>query len=76
MARIIIEPISKERFDEIVANACSIDPTDANHWDFPIAELPDLVEKASGMLDDVRYGLFWDEQGKYRLGELGDEEAD
>lgn len=76
MARIIIEPISKERFDEIVANACLIDPTDANHWDFPIAELPDLVEKASGMVDDVRYGLFCDEQGEYRLGELGDEEVD
>ena len=28
------------------------------------------------MLDDVRYGLFCDEQGEYRLGELGDAEVD
>ena len=32
--------------------------------------------EASGMLDDVRYGLFCDEQGEYRLGELGDAEVD
>jgi hypothetical protein len=76
MARLIIEPISKERFDEIVANACLLDPTDANHWDFPISELPDLMEKAVGMEDDVRYGLFCDDDGEYRLGELGDAEAD
>ena len=73
MARIIIEPITNERFEEIKANEKKLDPTADNHWDYPIAELPDLMDKASGMADDVRYGLFCDNEGHYRLGELGDE---
>lgn len=71
MARIIIEQISQARFDEIVENY-----PDTTHRDFPIADLPDLVAKACDMDEDVRYGLYYDEYGQSRLGELGDAEVD